>query len=78
VNSGAAAGNGASATGGGGGGGATTAGAAGTGGSGIVVLRWNAAQAQINLSAGLVSTSTVVGSDKVVTITAGTGLVSWS
>jgi hypothetical protein len=68
-------------TGGGGGGGAcngsaSSAGAAG--GSGIVILRWNASQAQITLSSGLTFTRTTVGTDTVIQILSGTGTVTWS
>lgn len=68
-------------TGGGGGGGASSGSASsagGAGGSGIVVLRWNASQAVATLSAGLTATRTTVGTDTVLTITAGTGTVTWS
>jgi hypothetical protein len=73
--------SGLSNSGGGGGGGSSgpsvgTSG--GSGGSGVVILRWNASQAQIAISSGLSFTRTTVGTDTVLTITAGTGTVSWS
>jgi hypothetical protein len=68
-------------TGSGGGGGGGTNGfssTGGNGGSGIVILRWNTSQIRINIGVGLISTTSTVGSDTVVTITGGTGTVSWS
>lgn len=70
-------------TGGGGGGGALTTngasiGNSGAGASGIVILRWATADATISVGAGLTSSSATVGSDTVVTFTAGTGTVSFS
>jgi hypothetical protein len=47
------------------------------GGSGIVVLRYNSAYT-ITIGAGLTGSTTTVGSDKVTTITAGSGNVSWA
>jgi hypothetical protein len=47
------------------------------GGSGVVILRYQSGLSP-TVSAGLTSTTTTVGSDKVTTITAGTGTVSWS
>lgn len=67
--------------GGGGGGGAcngSAVSAGGAGGSGVVILRWNASQAVAILSSGLIATRTTVGTDTVLTITAGTGTISWS
>jgi hypothetical protein len=66
-------------TGGGGGGGARDGtifnGAAG--GSGVVILRYPA-DYTITIGAGLTGITTTVASDKVTTITAGTGNVSWA
>tara|TARA_A100001388_G_scaffold264442_1_gene235718 strand:+ start:334 stop:1374 length:1041 start_codon:yes stop_codon:yes gene_type:complete len=63
---------------GGGGGGGDRGGTNGTaGGSGVVILRY-ANTSTITLSAGLTGSTTTDGSDKVTTITAGTGTVSWS
>ena len=70
-------------TGGGGGGGGSASGsqsalfAPGSGGSGIVILRFPQ-EAVCTVSAGLTSTETIVGTDKVVQITAGTGSVTFS
>ena len=50
----------------------------GAGGSGIVILRYATADATISVGAGLTSSSATVGSDTVVTFTAGTGTVSFS
>ena len=65
-------------TGSGGGGGDLYSGAypAGNGGSGVVILRYRGPSPTI--SAGLTSTTTTVGIDKVTVFTAGTGTVSWS
>jgi hypothetical protein len=49
----------------------------GNGGSGVVILLYPAL-ANITLSGGLTGSTATVGSDKVTTITAGTGTVSWS
>ena len=65
-------------TGGGGGGGGGTNANPATGGSGVVIIRWNASQAVATLSSGLTATRTTVGTDSVLTITAGTGTVTWS
>jgi hypothetical protein len=65
-------------TGGGGGGGGGTSAAGAAGGSGIVILRWNAAQAVAQVSPGLTASLNVVGTDTVLTITAGTGTVTWN
>jgi len=73
--------SGASNGGGGGGGGASGSGfgtSGGSGGSGVVILRWNASQAVAVLSSGLTGTRTTAGADTVLTITAGTGSVTWS
>jgi hypothetical protein len=69
-------------TGGGGGGGAgsQSSGAFNSGlagGSGIVILRYPSSKT-ITLGAGLTGTTETVGSDKVTTITQGTGDVSWA
>jgi hypothetical protein len=53
------------------------AGAYGIGGSGVVILRYPSAAGTITLGAGLTGSTSTVGSDKVTTITAGTGTVSW-
>jgi len=49
----------------------------GNGGSGIVILRYPSS-VTATVSAGLTSTTTTIGSDKVTVFTAGTGTVSWS
>ena len=49
----------------------------GAGGSGVVILRYPA-KFNINLSAGLVASTSTVGSNKVTQITGGTGTVSFS
>jgi len=70
--------NGAASTGGGGGGGGGGGLTAGyNGGSGVVVLRFNAALG-ITLGAGLTYASTTVGGDRIITITAGTDTVVFS
>jgi hypothetical protein len=75
----AAAGN--ANTGGGGGGaayaGGSDIGSSGSGGSGVVIIRYPSGYTP-TVSAGLTSTTTTVGSDKVTVFTAGTGTVSWS
>jgi hypothetical protein len=48
----------------------------GAGGSGIVILSYPSSYT-ITVGAGLTGSTTTVGSDKVTTITAGTGNVSW-
>jgi hypothetical protein len=72
---------GAANTGGGGGGGAGKSGVGNTngasGGSGIVILRYSSARS-ITIGAGLTGSTSTVGGDRVTTITAGTGNVSWS
>lgn len=72
--------NGVANTGGGAGGGytdgpGTTDG--GNGGSGVVILRYPS-DYTITIGAGLTGSETTVGANKVATITAGTGNVSWS
>lgn len=65
---------------GGGGGGAGYNGAgrpAGVGGSGVVILRYPSAST-ITIGAGLTGTTATSGSNKVTTITAGSGNVSWA
>ena len=52
-------------------------GTGGTGGSGVVILRYPSART-ITIGAGLTGTTATVGSNKVTTITAGTGNVSWA
>jgi hypothetical protein len=65
-------------TGGGGGGtGNAGGGSAGSGGSGIVILRYPAAYS-ITIGAGLTGSTAPSGADKITTITAGTGNVSWA
>ena len=49
----------------------------GAGGSGVVILRYPSAYT-ITIGAGLTSSTTTVSTDKVTTITAGSGNVSWS
>ena len=61
-------------TGGGGGGGRDQG---KTGGSGVVILRYSP-EYTITIGAGLTGTTTTVGANKVTTITAGTGNVSWA
>jgi len=72
---GTANGNGGTNLGGGGAGGAGRAG--GAGGSGVVILRYTSALT-ITLGAGLTGSTTTVGANKVTTITAGSGNVSWA
>jgi hypothetical protein len=67
-------GSGVANTGGGGGGCANTT--TGSGGSGIVILRYPSTYT-ITLGAGLTGSTETVSSNKVTTITAGTGNVSW-
>lgn len=71
--------NGAVNTGSGGGGGGGTAGftTAGTGGSGIIIIRFNSSL-RISIGAGLTSTTETSGSDTIVTFTAGTDNVSFN
>jgi hypothetical protein len=47
------------------------------GGSGIVILKYPSA-VTITIGAGLTGSTATVGSNKVTTITAGTGNVSWA
>jgi hypothetical protein len=49
----------------------------GAGGSGVVILRYPNTYT-ITLGAGLTGTTTTVSTDKVTTITAGSGNVSWA
>ena len=63
-------------TGGGGGGGGIGATTGGSGGSGIVILKYPSALT-ITIGAGLTGSTATVGSNKVTTITAGSGNVSW-
>ena len=49
----------------------------GSGGSGIVILRYPSNKT-ITVGAGLTSTTNTVGNNKVTSLTAGTGNVSWS
>jgi hypothetical protein len=74
-------GNGTSNTGSGGGGSSYTGqqgtlGTPGNGGSGVVILRYPNT-ATITIGSGLTGSTANVGSDKVTTITAGTGNVTW-
>ena len=64
-------------TGGGGGGTNRPTYGGGTGGSGIVILRYPSAYT-ITIGAGLTGSTTTVSSNKVTTITAGSGNVSWA
>ena len=64
-------------TGGGGGGGIPTGNSGGTGGSGIVILRYPSSYT-ITVGAGLTSTTSTAGTDKVTIFTAGTGNVSFN
>jgi hypothetical protein len=48
----------------------------GNGGSGVVILRYSQ-DYLINIGAGLTASTAVSGSDRVTTITAGTGEVTW-
>ncbi len=65
-------------TGGGGGGSANgLTGTTGSGGSGLVVLRYPSALT-ITIGAGLTGSTSTVGANKVTTITAGAGNVSWA
>ena len=64
-------------TGGGGGGGYGGGAASGAGGSGIVILRYPTSFT-ITIGAGLTGSTSTVGTNKVTTITAGTGNVSWA
>ena len=61
----------------GGGGGGQSGATGGSGGSGVVILRYPATTT-ITLGAGLTGSTTTVGSNKVTTITAGSGNVSWA
>ena len=61
----------------GGGGGGSQSGPQGNGGSGVVILRY-ASAFTITLGPGLSGNTASVGSDKVTTITSGTGNVSWA
>jgi len=63
--------------GGGGGGGSDGPTNSGAGGSGVVILRYPSTRT-ITLGAGLTGTTATVSSNKVTTITAGTGNVSWA
>jgi hypothetical protein len=72
---GTANGNGGTNLGGGGAGGGGRAG--GSGGSGVVILRYSS-NLTITLGAGLTGSTATVSSNKVTTITAGSGNVSWA
>lgn len=69
--------SGAANTGGGGGGGPAWGGSPGAGGSGVVILSYPSSFT-INLGAGLTGTTATVGANRVTTITAGAGNVSWA
>lgn len=73
---GAGATSGAANTGGGGGGAGNASSGNGQGGSGVVILRYPNSYT-INVGAGLTATTTTNGANKITTITAGTGNVSW-
>lgn len=61
-----------------GGGGADRGGSSGNGGaSGIVILRYATSQGSPTIGAGLTSTTTIDGSDTIITFTAGTDSVTW-
>jgi hypothetical protein len=60
-----------------GGGGGGDAGTVGAGGSGVVILRYPNSYT-ITIGSGLTGTTSTVGANKVTTITAGTGNVSWA
>jgi hypothetical protein len=65
---------------GGGGGGSNASGSprnGGAGGSGVVILRYPAFY-EITIGAGLSGSTTVDGANRITTITAGTGNVSWA
>ena len=64
-------------TGGGGGGGADTGVNGGTGGSGVVIIRYPSSFT-LGGGTGLTFTTATVGGDKVTTFTAGTGSISFS
>jgi hypothetical protein len=68
---------GAENTGNGGQGGVNNRASSGYGGSGVVILRYPSAY-KITIGAGLTGSTATVSSDKVTTITAGTGNVSWA
>ena len=68
---------GANTGGGGGGGGGTDVGLGAAGGSGVVILRYPT-DFTITIGVGLTGSTSTVGSNKVTTITAGTGNVSWA
>jgi len=61
----------------GGGGGGHNGGTGGSGGSGVVILSYLSSYT-ITIGAGLTGSTTTVGSNKVTTITVGSGNVSWS
>jgi len=63
--------------GGGGGAGGANNNTGGNGGSGVTILRYPSSRT-LSIDPGLTSTTSVVGSDKVTIVTAGTGTVSWA
>ena len=63
---------------GGGGGGVYSSGSGGSGGSGVVILRYPNVYTISNPGGGLTFTTATVSSDKVTTVTAGTGNVSFA
>jgi len=69
--------NGTANTGGGGGGGDANVNFGGNGGSGIVILRYPS-DYTITIGAGLTGSTTTSGANKITTITAGSGNVSWA
>jgi hypothetical protein len=50
---------------------------AASGGSGVVILRYPSYYT-LSVGAGLTSTTSTVGSNKVTTFTAGTGIITWN
>lgn len=61
----------------GGGGGGSYGGGSSNGGSGLVVIRYSANYRSPNIGAGLVSSETIVGSDRVIQFTGGSDDISW-
>jgi hypothetical protein len=70
--------NGTVNTGGGGGAGSGYYLPAGSGGSGIVILRFPTTAGMPTVGAGLTYTDTTSGSDTVITFTAGSDTIAWS
>jgi len=63
---------------GGGGGGTSTGSSSGAGGSGVVILRYASNKTLTNPGGGLTLSTATVSSDKVTTITAGTGNIQFN